>query len=183
MKSPLGAAFPPVGTASAFRLRATVTSPRPSSISRTIRSLTSAGTVLLAAAGRAPFCGSPVVRFRFLLREAMPSPFASGPTRHGPVAPDAMPIDVKMPERARSCPSGQEGAASGERATISGRAALDRVRAAGAAYRDAEEARDRAREELRAALLEALDEGIPLIVAARAAGISAKAARVLARRA
>ena len=58
-------------------------------------------------------------------------------------------------------------------------APLDRVRAAGAALREAELARDRARDELRTALLEARKEGIPLTVVARAAGISHKTARTL----
>jgi DNA-binding IclR family transcriptional regulator len=58
-------------------------------------------------------------------------------------------------------------------------APLDRVRAAGEALRAAEEARDRARDELRAALIEARNEGIALTVVAQAAGISHKAARTL----
>ena len=60
-------------------------------------------------------------------------------------------------------------------------APLDDLRQAGERYRQAQEARDQAREVLRQALLEAVKDGIPLTVAARAAGISRQSARLLVR--
>jgi hypothetical protein len=59
---------------------------------------------------------------------------------------------------------------------------LDRVRRAGAAFRKADEERQKAREELRGAVREAVKEGIPLTRVAEAGGITREAGRHLLRR-
>jgi hypothetical protein len=58
---------------------------------------------------------------------------------------------------------------------------LDRVRQAGAAFKNAHEAREKARSELRAAVKEAVAEGIPLTRVAQVAGITREAGRHLLR--
>ena len=58
---------------------------------------------------------------------------------------------------------------------------LDRVRRAGEALKRAEDTRHRAREELRTAVREAVDEGFPLTRVAAAAGITREAGRHLLR--
>ena len=58
---------------------------------------------------------------------------------------------------------------------------LDRVRRAGDSFRKADEARQKAREELRAAVKEAVEEGMPLTRVAEAAGITREAGRQLLR--
>jgi hypothetical protein len=58
-------------------------------------------------------------------------------------------------------------------------APFDRIRKATAKVEKAEQARAAARAELRAAILEARDEGVPLAVIARAAGLSRERVRQL----
>ena len=58
---------------------------------------------------------------------------------------------------------------------------LDVLRAAADDYRRAERERDAARERLRREVLAAIEDGIPLAVVARAAGLTRMEARTLAR--